>query len=221
MERLEYRMAPYLPTLRSFELLDQSVPHSEVWPILESTWDAMESMVDRCNPAFLKLGLPTIEFRTLKKQLKEWRRKAAVMEETTKSGIRKNLLRHFHNSSEQDEQDMAQAQANLKSAEAGAERAQALLDIENFVARIPSEIGKYAICCFTFTPESVIAEDQFSHMNYNQDGAQNCNGNASVFDIIITKEYEVVDKDAMAPMPDKPKWHPGRAALEHNLTWRN
>ena len=100
MERLEYRMAPYLPTLRSFELLDQSVPHSEVWPILESAWDAMESLVDRCNPAFSKLGLPTIEFRTLKKQIKEWRRKAAVIEETTKSGIRKNLLRHFHNSSE-------------------------------------------------------------------------------------------------------------------------
>jgi hypothetical protein len=181
----------------------------------------MESMVDRCNPAFLKLGLPTIEFRTLKNQLKEWRRKVAVMEELTKSGIRKNLLWHFHNSSGQDEQDMAHAQANLKSAEPGAERAQALLDIENFVARIPSEIGKYAICCFTFTPESVIAEDQFSHMNYNQDGAQNSNGDASVFDIIITKEYESVDKDAMAPMPDKSKWHPGRAALEHNLTWRN
>ena len=111
---------------------------------------------------------------------------------------------------------MAQAQANLKSAKAGAERAHALQDIENFVARIPSEIGKYAICCFTFTPESVIAEDQFLHMTYNQDGAHNSNGNASVFDIIITKEYEVVDKDAMAPMPDKPKWHPGRAALEHN-----
>ena len=182
----------------------------------------MESMVDRCNPAFLKLGLLTIEFRTLKKQLKEWRRKAAVMEETTKSGIRKNLLRHFHNSSEQDEQDMAQAQANLKSAKAGAERAHALLDIENFVARIPSEVGKYAICCFTFTPESVIAEDQCSYMTYNQDGAQNRNGNATVFDIIINKEYEVVDKDATTlPMPDKPKWYPGRAALEHNLTWRN
>ena len=42
------------------------------------------------------------------------------------------------------------------------------------------------------------------------------------FDIIINKEYEVVDKDATTlPMPDKPKWYPGRAALEHNLTWRN
>jgi hypothetical protein len=121
---------------------------------------------------------------------------------------------------------MAQARANLKSAKAGAERAHALLDIENFVARIPSEIpsqiGKHAICCFTFTPESVIAEDQFSHMTYDQDGAQNRNGNATVFDIIISKEYEVVDKDATTlPMPDKPKWYPRRAALEHNLTWRN
>ena len=81
------------------------------------------------------------------------------------------LLWHFHNSSEQDEQDMAHAQANLKLATPGpgAERAHAMLDIENF-PRIPSEIGKYAICCFTFTPESATAEDQFSHMTYNQDG---------------------------------------------------
>jgi hypothetical protein len=46
-------------------------------------------------------------------------------------------------------------------------------------------------------------------MTYNQDGAQNRNGNAIVFDIIINKEYEVVDKDATTlPMPDKPKWYP-------------
>ena len=38
-----------------------------------------------------------------------------------------------------------------------------------------------------------------------------------MFDIILTKVYEVVDKDAMAPTPDKPKWYPGRAAPEHNL----
>jgi hypothetical protein len=68
----------------------------------------------------------------LKKQLKEWHRKAAVMEGTTKSEIRKKLLRHFHNSSEQDEQDLAHAQANLKLAKQGAERAHAMLDIENF-----------------------------------------------------------------------------------------
>jgi hypothetical protein len=43
------------------------------------------------------------------------------MEETTKLEIRKKLLRHFHNSFEQDEQDMTHAQANLKLAKPGAE----------------------------------------------------------------------------------------------------
>jgi hypothetical protein len=137
------------------------------------------------------------------------------MEETTESEIRKNLLRHFYDISKQDKQDMAQAVANLKSAKPGADMAHTLLDTENFVPRTPSEIGKYAICCFTFTPESVIAEDQFSHATYNQDGVQNRNGDATVFDFIITEEYEVVDEDVVAPMPDKPKLYPGRAALEH------
>jgi hypothetical protein len=49
----------------------------------------------------------------------------------------------------------------------------------------------------------------------------NRNSNTTMFNINLTKEYEVVDKDAMAPMPDKPKWYTGRAAPEHNLTQRN
>jgi hypothetical protein len=60
-------------------------------------------------------------------------------------------------------------------------------------------------------------------MAYNQDGAQNSNGYAAVFDSIIDEEYEVVHEDAMAPapMPNKPKCKRGRAALEHNPTRRN
>jgi hypothetical protein len=63
----------------------------------------------------------------------------------------------------------------------------------------------------------VIAEDRFSHATYDQDRVQNRNGDATVFDFIITKEYEVVDKDVVAPMPDTPKVYLGRAALEHAL----
>ena len=50
------------------------------------------------------------------------------------------------------------------------------------------------------------------------DNIYNCNGNAAMFDIILTKEHEVVDKDAMVPMPDKPKWYRGHTTPEHNLT---
>ena len=57
----------------------------------------------------------------------------------------------------------ANAEHNFKIANAGADRAAAQLDLENFVPRILSEIEKYVVCCFTFTLDSVIAEDEFSH----------------------------------------------------------
>ena len=53
----------------------------------------------------------------------------------------------------------ANAEHNFRIAKARANRAAAQLDLENFVQLIPSEIEKYAVCCFTFAPDSVIAED--------------------------------------------------------------
>ena len=87
----------------------------------------------------------------------------------------------------------ANAEHNFMIAKAGANRADAQLDLENFVPRIPSEIEKYAVCCFTFTPDSAIAEDQFSHLTYNQGGSQSRNSDVSVFNIITVKECDAMD----------------------------
>ena len=78
--RLNFRMGPYLPTLRSFELLDLSVQNSDVLPIVESTWAAMESMVIRSNPGFERFGFEPIDFPLLKTQMKAWRKKAAKLD---------------------------------------------------------------------------------------------------------------------------------------------
>jgi hypothetical protein len=78
--RLNFRMGPYLPTLRTFELLDLSVQNSDVLPIVESTWAAMESMVIRSNPGFERFGFEPIDFPLLKTQMKAWRKKAAKLD---------------------------------------------------------------------------------------------------------------------------------------------
>ena len=78
--RLNFRMGPYLPTLRSFELLDLSVQNSDVLPIVESTWAAMESMVIRSNPGFERFGFEPINFPVLKTQMNAWRKKAGKLD---------------------------------------------------------------------------------------------------------------------------------------------
>ena len=58
----------------------------------------------------------------------------------------------------------ANAEHNFRIAKAMANRAAAQLNLENFVQLIPSEIEKYAVCCFTFAPDSVITEAKSSHL---------------------------------------------------------
>ena len=84
---------------------------------------------------------------------------------------------------------------------------------------IPSEIEKYAVCCFTFAPDSVIAEDQFSHLTYNQGGSQSRNSDVSVFNIITVQECEAMDAEPKSPMPTDLNWDELKA-VNHDLTWR-
>ena len=85
--------------------------------------------------------------------------------------------------------------------------------------RIPSEIEKYAVCCFAFTPDSVIAEDQFSHLTYNQGGSQSRNSDVSVFNIITVKECDAMDAEPKLPIPTDLNWGELKV-VKHDLTWR-
>ena len=135
--------------------------NSDVLPIVESTWATMESMVIRSNPGFEQFGFEPIDFPLSKTQMNAWRKKAGKLDGPEKTSIAKNLLRYFRQQVLEDRMTKANAEHKFRIADAQADRAAAQLDLENFVPRIPSEIEKYAVCCFAFTPDSVIAEDKF------------------------------------------------------------
>ena len=193
--------------------------NSDVLPIVESTWATMESMVIRSNPGFEQFRFEPIDFPLLKTQMNAWRKKAGKLDGPEKSSIAKNLLRYFRQQVLEDRMTKANAEHKFRIANAGADRAAAQLDLENFVPRIPSEIEKYAVCCFAFTPDSVIAEDQFSHLTYNQGGSQSRNSDVSVFNIITVKECDAIDAEPKSPMPTDLNWDELKA-VKHDLTWR-
>ena len=107
--------------------------NSDVLPIVESTWATMESMVIRSNPGFEHFGFEPIDFPLLKTQMNAWRKKAGKLDRPEKSSIAKNLLRYFRQQVLEDRMTKANAEHKFRIADAGADRAAAQLDLENFV----------------------------------------------------------------------------------------
>ena len=191
------RFAPYMEIYNAMELIDPTAPDTDV---TSETWQAVKLICKRFD----------LDYKQTKKEIIAMRRDAVELSRLDSQLCKVNLLKYYH-------EEVRCCCALISMTHFLSLPCLRGTQVVTAAARC-MHLERYAAVVFILPWETVLIESLFSTMNYNKSKTRSSLADASVANIIHTKDLELIVADTTKAFSPEVVLNTKRA-LEHKLSW--